>query len=67
MSVQDVANKVFKHYAGNSGPGENMYGLAASIARWTWITYSDALKALEKARNSENNHLKTSEDFIDEI
>jgi len=64
MSLQDVADKVYKRYGGPEG---NLESLAASISRWTWITYSDALKALGKSRNSENNHLKTSEDFIDEI
>ena len=74
MSIQDVANKVFKQYARHSGPGENMDGLAASMARWTNESFEDCLKAMnitmkasEKARNNENNNLKTSEDIIDEV
>jgi len=50
MSIQDVANKVFKQYARESGPGENMEGLADSIARWTNFDYADSLKALNKSR-----------------
>lgn len=66
MSIQDVAKKVLKQYGGPKGPGFNLESLASSIARWTNFDYKDSLKVLEKARNSENCYLKTSENFIDE-
>ena len=50
--VQEVANKVFKQYAGEPGPGENMESLATSIVRWTDISFDDVLKALEIARKN---------------
>ena len=49
MSLQDVADKVYKRYGGTEG---NLESLAASIARWTLDTYDDALKALGKSRNN---------------
>jgi len=50
MSLQDVANKVFKKYGGPEGPGFNLESLASSIARWTNFDYADSLKALNKSR-----------------
>ena len=50
--IQEVANKVFKQYAGKPGPGENMESLAASIVRWTDTSFDDALKALEISRKN---------------
>ena len=50
--VQEVANKVFKQYAGEPGHGENMESLATSIVRWTDTSFDDALKALEIARKN---------------
>ncbi len=50
--VQEVANKVFKHYVREAGPGENMESLTSSIVRWTDTSFDDALKALEIARKN---------------
>jgi len=50
--VQEVANKVFKQYAGEPGPGENMESLATSIVRWTGTSFDEALQALEIARKN---------------
>lgn len=51
MSVQETADKVYKHYEGPKGPGFNVDSLADSMARITNFSFQDSKKALEKSAN----------------